>query len=62
MDKQTEIIENNESCDVFYLDFVKAFTKIPKTWLLEKIKEKGVDGQVIAWIQAWLTGRSKQLG
>ena len=31
MDKQTEIIENNESCDVFYLDFVKAFTKIPKT-------------------------------
>ena len=62
MDKLTEIVDNGESCDVFYLDFAKAFDKVPKIRLLEKIKAKGIGGQVLAWIQAWLTGRSKQLG
>ena len=59
MDKLTEIVDNGESCDVFYLDFAKAFDKVPKIRLLEKIKAKGIGGQVLAWIQAWLTGRTQ---
>ena len=59
MDKLTEIVDNGESCDVFYLDFAKAFDKVPKIRLLEKMKAKGVGGQVLAWIQAWLTGRTQ---
>ena len=59
MDKLTEIVDNGESCDVFYLDFAKAIDKVPKIRLLEKMKAKGVGGQVLAWIQAWLTGRTQ---
>ena len=50
--------------DVVYLDFQKAFDKMPQQRLLHKIKVHGVTGNVLAWIEDWLTNitESKEWG
>ena len=42
MDKLTRIIDNGNAADVFYLDFAKAFDKVPHTKLLAKMKKKAL--------------------
>ena len=41
--------------DVVYLDFQKAFDKVPHQRLLIKLKAYGIGESMINWIQAWLT-------
>ena len=62
MHKLTEIIDNDKSDDLFYLDFDKAFDTVPKMRLLEKMKAKGIGsigGQILTWIKEWLTDRTQ---
>ena len=59
LDKITEIIDRGKQADIFYLDFAKAFDKVPKARLLQKMKNKGIDGQVLQWVGNWLTGRTQ---
>ena len=59
LDKITEIIDKGKQTDIFYLDFAKAFDKVPKARLLQKMKNKGIDGQVLQWVGNWLTGRTQ---
>ncbi len=47
--------------DVIYLDFAKAFDKVPKERLLEKMRAHGVRGHVLRWIRNWLTDRSQRV-
>ena len=41
--------------DVVYLDFQKAFDKVPYQSLLFKLKAHGICNDVINWIKKWLT-------
>ena len=50
MDKITRILDEGSSADIFYLDFAKAFDKVPHGRLLAKMKSKGIDGEVYDWI------------
>ena len=59
MDKLTNAVDNNKSADVFYLDFAKAFDKVPHQKLLLKMRSKGINGEVYAWISAWLSNRTQ---
>ena len=59
LDKITEIVDKGKQADIFYLDFAKAFDKVPKARLLQKMKNKGIDGQVLRWVENWLTGRTQ---
>ena len=43
--------------DVVYLDFQKAFDKVPHQRLLIKLRAYGIGESMISWIQAWLTDR-----
>ena len=43
--------------DVVYLDFQKAFDKVPNQRLLLKLKAHGIGNGVINWIEKWLTHR-----
>ena len=61
MNKVTEAADEGLSVDVFYLDFAKAFDKVPKQRLLTKLKAKGIDGNLLAWIGDWLSGRTQQV-
>ena len=59
LDKLTEIVDKGKSADVFYLDFAKAFDMVPKMRLLEKMKSKGISGEILTWIKEWLTDRTQ---
>ena len=47
--------------DVVYLDFQKAFDKVPHQRLLLKLKACGVGNDVINWIEKWLTHRRQRV-
>ena len=59
MDKITRILDEGSSADIFYLDFAKAFEKVPHGRLLAKMKSKGIDGEVYDWIASWLNERTQ---
>jgi hypothetical protein len=58
-DKVTKIIDEGSSADLFYLDFAKAFDKVPHERLIIKLEAKGVTGKVKNWIHEWLRDRSQ---
>ena len=59
MDSATQIIDTGKAADIFYLDFSKAFDKVPRERMLVKLEAKGVNGSALVWIRNWLTGRSQ---
>ena len=48
--------------DVVYLDFAKAFDKVPHQRLLRKLERYGVSGRMLAWIRGWLLNRWQRVG
>ena len=57
----TKEVDNGKSVDAVYLDFAKAFNKVPTARLLKKLKAHGVEGKVAAWVKAWLTDRTQRV-
>ena len=47
--------------DVIYLDFQKAFNKVPHQRLLLKLKAHGIGNDIINWIVEWLTHRRQRV-
>jgi hypothetical protein len=60
METVTRAIDAGKPFDV-YLDFAKAFDKVPRERLLEKLRAHGVQGRALNWIRSWLTGRKQRL-
>jgi hypothetical protein len=42
----TKVIDEGEPFDIIFLDFAKAFDKVPKERLLEKLRAHGVRGEL----------------
>ena len=61
LDQVTRSIEEDECVDVIYLDFAKAFDKVPHGRLLEKLDKHGIGGRVWDWIKEWLRDRSQRV-
>ena len=61
MDKITEALDRGEPADVVFLDFAKAFDKVPVARLLEKVRAHGIRGNVLRWIRSWLTDRQQRV-
>ena len=57
----TKAIDEGKPLDVIYLDFGKAFDKVPHKRLLHKIESHGIRGNVAAWIGEWLCDRKQQV-
>ena len=47
--------------DLIYLDFAKAFDKVPFIRLFKKIEAHGISGHVLNWIKNWLDGRRQKV-
>ena len=47
--------------DVIYLDFQKAFDKVPHQRLILKLKSHGMGNSIINWIEQWLTDRRQRV-
>ncbi len=61
MEMATKAADEGLSLDVVYLDFAKAFDKVPKKRLLKKLQSHGIQGPLLAWVEAWLTGREQRV-
>ena len=46
---------------IIYLDFQKAFDKVPHQRLLLKLKAHGIGDGIINWIEQWLTDRRQRV-
>ena len=57
----TKWVGDGSPVDVVYLDFQKAFDKVPHQRLLIKLKAYGIGESMINWIQAWLTDRRQRV-
>jgi len=57
---QFTYINDGNNIDVIYLDFVKAFDKVPHERLLLKLSEHGIRGNSLTWIRNWLCGRKQR--
>ena len=57
----TQSIDNGDEVDVIYLDFCKAFDKVPHRKLLQKLYAYGIRGKVHAWVKEFLSGREQQV-
>ncbi|KAH0820961.1 hypothetical protein GEV33_001830 [Tenebrio molitor] len=51
-------VDNGNSVDVLYLDFSKAFDRVPKRRLISKLQHLGISGNLLAWINAFLSERT----
>ena len=60
MEKITDLFDNSIPVDVIYLDFSKAFDKVPHKRLLAKMKSLGIKGRLLTWTEAWLTNRKQR--
>ena len=47
--------------DIIYLDFQKAFDKVPHQRLILKLKSHGMGNSIINWIEQWLTDRRQRV-
>ena len=56
-----EAVDNGKSNDIIYLDFSKAFDKVPHERLLKKVAAHGIRGNLLKWIRSWLKGRKQSL-
>jgi ribonuclease P/MRP protein subunit RPP40 len=61
LEKVTSAMDKGEKMDVIFLDFAKAFDKVPKKRLLAKLGAHGVRGNVLRWIRNWLTSRKQRV-
>ncbi len=52
--------DNTKSLDIVYLDFQKAFDKVPHSKLMLKIKQLKINGKAHNWTKNWLSN-SKQI-
>jgi hypothetical protein len=58
LNKWTSDLDNSRPVDVVYLDFEKAFDRVPHRRLLLKLQHFGVRGLMLRWIQALLSNRT----
>lgn len=57
----TSEVDQGEDVDVIYLDFSKAFDKVPHQRLLHKLKQHGISGFVLKWVEQWLKNRKQRV-
>ena len=53
--------DDGSPVDVIYLDFQKAFDKVPHQILILKLKSHGMGNSIVNWIWQWLTDRRQRV-
>ena len=58
-DTLVEKLSQGKNMELVYLDFSKAFDLVDHSLLLNKLKAKGVHGQLLKWIHCFLKNRKQ---
>ena len=61
LDVATNSFDQGKQLDVSYLDFSKAFDKVPHKRLGLQLEKHGIRGNTLKWIQLWLSGRQQRV-
>ena len=61
LDEWTDILDLGGTIGVCYMDFMKAFDKVPHKRLLAKIKSYGIEGNILKWIKEFLESRQQRV-
>lgn len=61
LDFITDKLDNGENIDVIYLDFSKAFDKVPHKRLISKLQSFGISENFRNWISNWLSFRKQRV-
>ena len=61
LEEITKWIDMGSPVDIIYLDFQKAFDKVPHQRLLLKLKAHGIGDSITDWIEQWLTDRRQRV-
>ena len=61
LEEITKWIDVGSPVDIIYLDFQKAFDKVPHQRLLLKLKPHGIGDSITDWIEQWLTDRRQRV-
>uniref|UniRef100_A0A670KJT9 Reverse transcriptase domain-containing protein n=1 Tax=Podarcis muralis TaxID=64176 RepID=A0A670KJT9_PODMU len=60
-DRITSLVDEGNAVDVVYLDFSKAFDKVPHDILVKKLVKCGLGYATTQWICNWLTDRTQRV-
>ena len=60
-ERVTAAVDSYKPFDAVFLDFAKAFDKVPTVRLIKKLRAHGIRGKLLAWIENWLTGRRQRV-
>ena len=61
LDTLTKLVDEGHCVDIVYLDFAKAFDKVPHQRLLRKLHAHGISGEMYTWIEKWLSNRKQRV-
>ena len=61
LERVTSYIDSGFPVDVIYLDFLKAFDKMPHERLLMNVKAHGIGDNIHRWIGEWLKDRKQRV-
>ena len=61
LEEITKWIDVGSPVDIIYLDFQKAFDKVPHQRLLLKLKAHGIGDSITDWIEQWLIDRRQRV-
>ncbi|BHF84567.1 hypothetical protein SprV_0902771800 [Sparganum proliferum] len=59
LERWTKARDEGSVVHAIYIDFKKAFDSVPHQRLLHKLRNAGVRGRLLVWIQSFLAGRSQ---
>ena len=63
LEEITKWVDDRSPVEVIYLDFQKAFDKVPHQRLIRKLKSHGTGNlcSIINWVEQWLTDRRQRV-
>ena len=61
LDIVSSMTDSGNNVDVIFMDFAKAFDKVPHVHLGQKLESHGITGKLHKWIMNWLSGRKQRV-
>ena len=60
-EKVCQIFDEGDPVDVIYLDYAKAFDKVPFKRLIVILEAHGINGNLLKWIENWISDRRQRV-
>ena len=61
LEELTKLVDKGFPVDMIYLDFQKAFDRVPHQRLVLKLEAHGICGNILRWIKNWLSDRQQRV-